>query len=172
MATTPAAPPEPSAPTATSASAPPVPAKLPIKRTTLGATAFASFTARVLLVIAGAGFVVGFFFPWFRIAGAASSGLNLLTLQGDAVDFMSWPQRLLIFSVPMFGTGLLVAGFIGHRIALWLALAASVVVIGGGAYTLLKVFFGSTGTGMWIVVGCALLSLSVAMLTLGRTSRK
>jgi hypothetical protein len=119
----------------------------------------------------GVGFVAGFFLPWLNIAGAAYSGLTLLTLQGDVVEFVTWPQRVLMFSVPLFGSALLVTGFIGHRIALWLALGASVVVIGGGAYTLISLFFGATGMGMWIVVGSALLSLAVALLTLGRTSR-
>jgi hypothetical protein len=143
-----------------------------VKRPAIGATAFASFTARLLLGIAGVGFVAGFFFPWLRIGGAAASGLSLLVLQGDAVEFVSWPQRLLMFAVPLLGSALLVTAFIGHRIALWLALGASVVVIGGGAYTLLKLFFGATGMGMWIVVGSALLSLAVALLTLGRGERR
>lgn len=139
---------------------------------TIGETAFASFTARLLLVIAGAGFVGGFFFPWVRFSGIAHSGLGLLVLQGDVVEFISWPQRLLMFAVPLFGAMLLVTAFIGHRIALWLALAASLVVIAGGAYTLIKSFFGLTGMGMWIVVGSALLSLAVALLTLGRGARR
>lgn len=147
------------------APAPPAPAPR------LAATALGSFTARVLLVCAGVGFVIGFFLPWFNMGGAAISGLNLLVLQGDAVEFITAPQRILMFSVPMFGAALLVTGFIGHRIALWLALCGAVVVVGGGVYTLIKLFFGATGMGMWIVVGSALLALAVALLTFGR-SRK
>ena len=173
---TPAAPPEPAAaanPAAGAARAPAAaPAAVPVKRHALGGNAFASFTARVLLVIAGVGFVAGFFFPWLKIGGAAASGLGLLVMQGDAVEFVSWPQRILMFAVPLLGSALLVTGFIGHRIALWLGLAAGIVVIGGGTYTLIRLFFGATGTGMWIVVGSALLALSVALLSLGRASRR
>lgn len=150
----------------------PAPTPAPAPRKDLAGTALGSFTARVLLVCAGAGFVVGFFLPWFNLGGAAFSGLNLLVLQGQVVEFVTAPQRILMFSVPMFGAALAVTGFIGHRIALWLALGAAVVVVGGGMYTLVKLFFGATGMGMWIVVGSALMALAVALLTLGRSIRR
>ena len=159
----PAAPPEPAKPAAT--------ASAPLARHGLAATALGSFTARVLLIGAGAGFVAGFFMPWFNFGGAAFSGLNLLVLQGDVVEFVTAFQRLLVAAVPLFGAGLMVAGFTGHRIALWLALTASAVVILGGAYTLIRLFFGATGMGMWIVVASALLSMAVALLTLGRVRK-
>ena len=174
---TPVVPPEP-APASGTASAPhstPAPAQttgsVPAKRRELAASAFASYTARVLLALAGAGLTVGFFFPWVKLAGIAQSGLGLIIMQGDAVEFVSWPQRAMVLAVPMFGVGLAVAAFTGHRLALWIALAASALVLGGGAYTLITVFFGMTGVGMWILVGSALLAFAVAMLTLGRVRK-
>ena len=148
-----------------------MPAPVPVKRRELAATPLGSWTARVLLALAGAGLTVGFFFPWFKMGGAAVSGLGLMIMQGDIVEFVSWPQRAMLFAVPMFGVGLTVAAFTGHRLALWIALGASALVLGGGAYTLITLFFGVTGVGMWILVGCALLSLAVAMLTLGRARK-
>lgn len=165
--------PGPSAPGLATASTPApiqVPTSVPSRRA-LAATAIGSFTARVLLALAGAGLTIGFFFPWFKLGGVAHSGLGLMVLQGDVVQFVSWPQRAMLFAVPMFGVGLAVAAFTGHRLALWIALGASALVLGGGAYTLITVFFGVTGVGMWILVGSALLSLAVAMLTLGRVRK-
>ncbi|MFI5307144.1 MAG: hypothetical protein ACHQ53_07325 [Polyangiales bacterium] len=140
-------------------------------RRELTGTALGSLVARALLIAAGLGLVIGFLLPWFSIGGAASiSGLGLLVMRGEVVEMMTGPHRVLLFAVPLLGAALLVAGFMGHRIALWIALSAGIVVIGGGVYTLIRLFFDATGMGMWIVVVSALLSLSVALLTLGRTT--
>jgi hypothetical protein len=129
-------------------------------------------TARVLLICAGAGLVIAFFMPWYVDNAVAYTGLTLLLSHGDQAAFMSATQRILLLMLPMFGAGLLVAGFAGHRIALWVALGASLLVIGGGVYTLLTLFLGATRLGLWIVVGSALMALAVALLTLGRSIRR
>jgi hypothetical protein len=132
-------------------------------------TALGSLTARVLLISAGLGFVIGFFMPWFTVGTAVSmSGLGLLLTQGEVVELVTGPHRILLVAVPLLGAGLIVAGFVGHKSAIWLALVTGGLVILGGAYTLLRLFFDTTGTGMWLVVASALLSLAVALLSLGR----
>src|SRR5690349_5752979 len=58
----------------------------------IGATLLGGWTARLLMIATGAGFVVGFFMPWITLGNAAQvSGLGLLTTSGDVVDLVSGP---------------------------------------------------------------------------------
>ncbi len=148
----------------------PAPAK-PRARSQLASTPLGSFVARVLLGAAGLGLVLGFFLPWVSIGGAAAiSGLGLLVTQGELVDLITGPYRILLFAVPLLGSGLLVGALSGHRITVWLALAAGIAVLSGGLYTVIRLFLSSTGLGMWVVVASALISLAVGLLTMGRRS--
>jgi hypothetical protein len=135
----------------------------------LAATALGTLVARVLLGAAGAGLLLGFFLPWVTLGRAAAvSGFGLLLTQGELVELLTGPYRMLLLAVPLLGAGLCVGALTGHRVATWLALLTALLVLGGGLYTLVRLFLSSTGLGMWIVVGSALLALAVGLLTLGR----
>ena len=132
-----------------------------------------SLFARALLALAGIGFLVGFFLPWFRLGTTASvSGLGLLVTDGEIVELVTGPDRILLFAVPLLGVGVTVGAIAGHRIGVWLALIAGVLVLGGGLYTLINLFVSTTGPGMWLVVASALTSLVVGVLALASRTPK
>lgn len=124
---------------------------------------------RGLLILAGAGLIVGFFMPWLTIGTLASiSGLGLMVADGEAVAMISGSHRVLLFAVPLLGAGLIFGGITGHRAAAWLALITGVVVVGDGLLTLIRLFFDTTGAGMWLVILCSLTSLGLGLLAVGR----
>ncbi len=142
----------------------------PARQDQIGTTLLGGLTARLLMVIAGLGFVCGFFMPWITLGNAAQvSGLGLLTTSGEIVDLVSGPYQFLIFSVPLLGVGLLAGGFTGRSFAPWFAVASGVIIMLGGLYTVVRTFLSATGLGMWIVVACAIVSLIVGLLTIGRS---
>jgi hypothetical protein len=131
-------------------------------------TSFAGWVARSLWMAAGAGLLLGFFLPWFSVGQTASvSGLGLLATSGDLVQLVTGPHRFLLFSVPLLGVALVVSSAMGHRAAAWTALLTGAIILGGGLYTMVRLFFDTTGFGMWLVVGSALLALVVALLVVG-----
>ena len=134
----------------------------------LASTTTRSWLARGSLILAGLALGLGFFLPWLRLAGLASiSGFGLMVTDGQAVEMISGPHRLLLFAVPLFGVARVIGGITGHRIAAWLALAAGVIVVGDGLVTLVMLFLNTTGIGMWLVIGGSLMALVTGLLTVG-----
>jgi hypothetical protein len=149
----------------------PEPARL-VRPREIGTTAVGEWTARLLLMAAGLGFLVGFFMPWVTLGSAAQvSGLGLMSSQGELIDLFTGPYRFLLFSVPVLGTALLIAAVSGRRVAVWLALFTGTLTVLGGLYTVIRMFLSATGLGMWMVVISALISLAIGLLTIGRSRR-
>jgi hypothetical protein len=145
---------------------PSVPAKTPVGSVGQGALPLVS---RVLLGIAGLGLLAGFFMPWLRFGDmVVLSGFSLSASSGDAVEVISGRGRALLFMVPISALALMACAYTGHRISIWVALLSSAVLLAYGAFTIVRLFLASTGVGMWIVVGCALLAFAIGLIGYGR----
>jgi hypothetical protein len=142
------------------------------QRAALAATRVGSLVMRILLGACGVALIAGFFMRWLTLGDMVSvSGFSLIVTQGEMVSLLSGSHRFLLFAVPVFGILLVVAGAIGHRFGLWVALVTGVTVLGFGAFTLIRLFIESTGAGLWIVVGASLLALSLSLIGIGRGGR-
>jgi hypothetical protein len=136
----------------------------------IGATVLGGWTARLLMIVTGTGFVAGFFMPWVSLGSAAHvSGFGLLTTSGEMVDLITGPHQFLLFAVPIVGAGLIAAGMSGRRFGPWLSIGAGLLIVVGGFYTAIRTFLSATGIGTWIVVFSALIALAVGLLTIGRS---
>jgi hypothetical protein len=150
----------------------PAPAASPSPRPSLGAHV-AGATVRLLLALSGAGLLVGFFMPWLTMGNmVVISGFSLVASSGELVASFSGPGRLLLFAIPAFGIALICAALMGRpRLNQALALTAGASILGYGLFTLIKLFFDSTGLGMWLVVLAALLALAIGLIGLGSRAR-
>lgn len=145
---------------------PTVPAQPPVRS---GEQGVAALVSRVLLGLAGFGLLVGFFMPWVRFGNmVVLSGFSLSASSGDAVEVLSGSGRALLFMVPLSAVALIVCAYTGHRIWVWVALLTSAVLLSYGAFTVVRLFLQSTGAGMWLVVGCALLAFAIGLIGYGR----
>jgi hypothetical protein len=124
---------------------------------------------RSLLGFAGFTLLLGFFLPWITIGRmVALSGFGLLISGGESTQMFSGPPRALLFLVPLAGFALAACAYTGHRISNWVALVASFALLAYGAFTLIWLFIGTTGLGMWLVVLAALLTFAVSLVSLGK----
>jgi hypothetical protein len=124
---------------------------------------------RGLLGVSGLGLLIGFFLPWIRFGNmVVLSGFSLWASSGEAVDVISGPRRMLLFMVPLAALALLACAFTGHRVSIWVALLSSIVLLGYGAFTLVRLFLETTGIGMWLVVFSALIAFGVGLVGYGR----
>jgi hypothetical protein len=131
-----------------------------------------SLAVRSAFVVCGVGLLVGFFLPWFTVGELISvSGVGLVFADGQMVSMLSGANRLLLFAIPALSIALLVCGIFGYRAAPWAAVSGSVVILGYGLFTLMRLFLSSTGPGMWLVIGSSLLALAFGLLDLGRRSK-
>lgn len=119
-------------------------------------------------MLCGIGLIVGFFLPWMHMGSMASlSGLALLVAQGEAVDLLSGPYRLMLLEVPLFGVSMIAGAVFLRRWGAWLAVISSVIILLSGVLTLVSVFIDVAGGGMWVVTLCVLLSLAVGLFGVG-----
>jgi hypothetical protein len=131
-----------------------------------------SLFMRLMLALCGAGLVTGFFLRWMTIGQILSvSGFTLMITQGEAVTLLSGGNRWLLFVVPACGVLLLLGAFTGRRFALWAGLLAGLSVLGFGFYAVVRMFFQTTGLGMWVVVASAFLSFGFSLIGLARSSK-
>jgi hypothetical protein len=131
-----------------------------------------SFVARSLLSIAGLGLLIGFFLPWVKLGELVeASGFTLVVSSGQVIEQLSGPHRLLLFVVPVSALLLLFTAIRGTRGTTVVAVMSGLFILGYGFYTLVRLFFESTGLGMWLVVGSALLALSVGLVSYGNHLR-
>jgi hypothetical protein len=127
-----------------------------------------AMASRGLLAMAGMGLLIGFFMPWIRFGNmVVLSGFSLWASSGEAVEVISGPRRALLFMVPLSAIALMVCAYVGHKLSIWVALIASTILLGYGAFTIIRLFVESTGLGMWMVVGSAMLTFAVALIGLG-----
>jgi hypothetical protein len=104
--------------------------------------------------------MAGFFMPWIKLGDMVSvSGFGLVLTGGDMMEQLSAPSRGLIFSIPLLGLALLATSIKGFRALSWAGLGTGVLILLVGLYTLISFFLDSTGVGMWVVTGAALLAL-------------
>lgn len=123
---------------------------------------------RTVLMLCGIGLIVGFFLPWLHIGTMASlSGLALLIAQGEAVDMLSGPYRLMLLEVPLFGVLMIAGAVFLRRWGAWLAVIAAVIILLSGVLTLVSIFIDVAGAGMWVVTISVLLSLTVGLFGIG-----
>jgi hypothetical protein len=142
------------------------------RRGALAATRVGSLVMRVMLGACGVALIAGFFMRWLTLGDMVSvSGFSLIVTEGEMVSLLSGAHRVLLFAVPVFGILLVVAGAIGHRFGLWVALITGVTVLGFGMYTVIRLFLESTGAGLWIVIGASLLALALSLIGIGRSAR-
>lgn len=126
---------------------------------------------RIVQGLSGLGLMVGFFMPWIRLGEMVSvSGFGLVLTSGDVVEQLSAPSRGLIVAIPLIGLALIAIAMKGFRGLAWAGLATGILIILVGLYTLISFFLDSTGTGMWLVTGSALLALGTSAIAL-RLSR-
>lgn len=163
--------PKPEGKPAAAAKAAPAKAASKVKQP-LGGTRLRSALIRLSFGLAGVGLFSGFFLPWVGLEGVVSvTGFSLMASEGQVVTLLSGPSRMILLAVPMLGVALMVGAMTGHRSSLWVGLLTGLLVVGYGLVTLIRLFVRTTGLGLWLVVGCAFLSLVVALLGLGRRSR-
>ena len=124
---------------------------------------------RALFGACGALLLVGFFMPWF-VAGTmiSMSGLGLVFASGEVVGMLAGANRFLLIAVPLLGVLLLGASILGKRVARWLAVIGSGLILLFGFVILVRFFISSTGLGMWLVIVAALLGLSIGLVAIGR----
>lgn len=96
------------------------------------------------------------------------SGFSLVTSSGQAVDILSGPHRALLFMVPLSAIALMGSAMSGHRFTAWVAILTGGVLISYGFYTLIRLFFATTGMGMWVVAVSALVALGAGLVGYGR----
>jgi hypothetical protein len=128
--------------------------------------ATAPFLSRVLLGATGAGLLLGFFLPWVKLGTMVSlSGLNLALTGGQAIESLSGPFGLIVFVVPLAGVALLFGAVRGYRRLEWLGLVSGCIIFGVGIFTLVRVFLGSTGMGMWLVAAASMAAIMIGTLS-------
>ena len=121
-------------------------------------------TTRAVVLIAGLGLFVGFFLPWLRFGEfAAVSGLSLMVSSGAAVDALAGPSRGLLILIPACGATLIACSVWGPRAAVLAALGSGSAILVFGLFTLARIFVETVGSGMWIVVGSALLAIGAGV---------
>lgn len=120
---------------------------------------------RLLQGLSGVGLIIGFFMPWIKLGETVSlSGFSLVLTGG--LEQLSAPSRGLIFSIPLLGLALLATAIKGFRGLGWAGLATGILIGLVGVYTLISAFLDSTGAGMWLVSGAALLAMGTGALAL------
>jgi hypothetical protein len=127
---------------------------------------------RVLFGLCGSLLLIGFFLPWVAAGALLSiSGLGLVFASGEMVGMVSGSNRFMLVAVPVLGVLLLCASILGHRATRWLAVVGAGALLLFGFFIVLKLFITSTGLGMWLVIFSALASLSVGLVSVGRSAR-
>jgi hypothetical protein len=135
-------------------------------------TRIGSLAMRALLGLCGAGLFIGFFMRWMTLGRMVSvSGFTLMVTSGEAVTLLSGGNRWLLFIVPMFGALLMLGAFSGRRATLWVGLLGGLAVLGFGFFAVVRLFFQTTGFGMWLVVLSAFLAFGVSLIGIGRSGK-
>jgi hypothetical protein len=117
---------------------------------------------------AGAALIAGFFLPWVDMGIVTASGWDAVTSGGT--DFLT---KIILAMVPLLGVGLLVAGLGGDRRAAATAgLVAGTSILGYTAYKVAWTFFKTTGIGLWLVLGAALIALVAGLALRGSKTTK
>jgi hypothetical protein len=112
--------------------------------------------SRLWVGIAGLSLLAGFFLPWVDVGGAfRASGFDIVRgMDGQ------WPMfRFVMLVVPLLGAAMAFAAFSGSRYAKHLSIFTGLLVLGYGAYKTISAFIATSGWGLWLVIGAALVAL-------------
>lgn len=124
---------------------------------------------RMVFALCGLGLLVGFFMPWVSVGELVSvSGLGLAVSDGQMVAMISGSHRILLFAIPTLAVVLVLGGVIGNRLSSIAAVSGSSLILGYGLFTVIRLFVSSTGLGMWLVLGSAVLALVLGLFDVGR----
>lgn len=129
---------------------------------------------RALMGFSGLSLLVGFFLPWVRIPerpgdgeGAAAiaahmaSGLDLLSEAG-----IGGAPAALLLVVPILGTLLSAAAFMGFRWAGHVAIGVAASLLLFGLWVVLRLFVEHTDLGLWVTVGGTFITLLLGVITI------
>jgi hypothetical protein len=112
-----------------------------------------------VLALLGIATVVAFFLPFFDIGhGISASGWDMLW-NGRG---LAWTWRLAMLGVPIGGLAMIGAGASGHKSARWIGAGFGVGVFGYMTVQLVRLFFATTGWGMWITLVVAAAAIGLA----------
>lgn len=115
---------------------------------------------RLWIGIAGAALLVGFFLPWVDTGFGSASGIQIVRGTSGA---SLW--RLMVLLAPAGGLAM-IAFAVGDR---WKAARTTSLVTGAalvvyGAIQTVRLFFGITGIGLWLVIAGAVAAALVPLL--------
>jgi hypothetical protein len=118
-------------------------------------------STRLWIGIAGAALLVGFFLPWLDTGFGSASGLQIVR---GTTGASLW--RFMMLLAPAGGLAM-IAFALGDR---WKAARMTSLVTGAalvvyGAVQTVRLFFGVTGIGLWLVIGGAAAAALVPLLT-------
>jgi hypothetical protein len=76
-----------------------------------------------------------------------------------------WSTRLVLAALPAFGLGLVAAGLGRSGKTRLLGVLFGVSVLGYLGWSLLRIFFATTGVGLWITIAMAFAAIAVTLTT-------
>lgn len=116
-------------------------------------------TGNAVLVGAGIASVVAFFMPFLDLGGiATASGWEILV-----AEHAPWTYRLAMLALPLGGLALIAAGGAGRKKARLVGFGFGAGVYGYFGYQMVKIFFATTGVGLWILLAAAGAALFAAL---------
>jgi hypothetical protein len=114
---------------------------------------------KLLLAIAGAALVAGFFMPWIEIGRLGSASGWQIVKSGQ----VALVTRLILALCPIGGAALLAAALKNDRRAGTIALGMGLGVLGYVGYKVAQAFLAVTGIGLWIVLAAAVIALGIGL---------
>lgn len=115
-------------------------------------------TANTTLALVGLASLVAFFMPFLDLGGLVSaSGWEILV--GDHTDLTT---RIALISLTLGSLSLIVAGATGSNGARLVGFGFGAGVLGFMGYQVVKFFFATTGLGLWLTMGAAVVALVAA----------
>ncbi|HJL14206.1 MAG TPA: hypothetical protein RMH99_01050 [Sandaracinaceae bacterium LLY-WYZ-13_1] len=116
-------------------------------------------TANGIFIGAGIAAVVAFFLPFLDLGGmVTASGWEILL-----AEHVSWTYRLVMLALPIGGLALIGAGATGSKSARVVGFSFGAGVFGYLGYQMVKVFFATTGFGLWLLLAAAGVALFAAL---------
>jgi hypothetical protein len=116
-------------------------------------------TANLVLMGAGIASVVAFFLPFLDLGGLVSaSGWEILV--GEHIP---WTTRIAMLALPLGGLALIGAGASGSKSARLTGFAFGAGVYGYMGFQMVRLFFATTGWGLWLTLAAALVALVAAL---------
>ncbi|HBQ19428.1 MAG: hypothetical protein RLO52_26185 [Sandaracinaceae bacterium] len=116
-------------------------------------------TQNGLLLTAGLAAVVSFFLPFLDLGGLVSaSGWEIMV-----AEHVPWTMRAALIALPLGGLAMLIAGATGSDKARLVGFGFGAGVFGYLGFQMVKVFFATTGMGLWLTLAAAVAALAVAV---------